>query len=550
MGIVDRIMKVILIQPPIQDFYDTDIRLQPLGLCMLKGAVKKHLPFVEVLVRDYHHGHGRRTLSLPRELSYLNNYYAHPDASPFCAFHHYYHFGAPFDVIAEHVVQEGPDLVGISALFTPYHREALGLAREIKDRVNVPVIVGGSHVSAMPETVLSQPEVDFVIRGEGERPLVEFLKALEESRSLDGVPNLGYKAGGRMILNPTKPNYRMDDLPLPDFTDLPPGRYLHEKSPICFVTTSRGCPHQCTFCSAHTTFGKGYRARDPEAVLSELEMRYSEGYRVFDFEDDNLSFDRNRFRTLLKGIRETFAGKDVRFFAMNGLSYLSLDRELLGEMRAAGFTDLNLSLVTHSAASLSSLRRPHRLGQFLEVIEAAAHLGFRVISYQILGLPMETRDQMVETMALLTRLPVRIGASIFYLTPGSVLSRDFPPMTEPDMFRARSTAMALETDAFTRDDLYTLFLTARIINFLKSIPMPDRAFKFRDALNFASNGTMRERLGAELLERLMEARRLHAATRAGLKFLVRFNPNLFLEVLDQAGEIRTLSGARVFTCKP
>jgi radical SAM superfamily enzyme YgiQ (UPF0313 family) len=542
-------MKVLLIQPPIQDFYDTDIRLQPLGLCMLKGAVKKHLPAVEVLVRDYHHGRGRRTLPLPRELSYLKDYYAHTDTSPFRTFHHYFHFGTPFHAIAEDVAQESPDLVGISALFTPYHREALTLAREIKNWISVPIILGGSHVSAAPETVLSQPVVDFVIRGEGERPLVEFLEAFGQGRSLDVVPNLGYKAGGRMVLNPIKPNYLMEDLPLPDFTDLPPGRYLYEKSPTCFVTTSRGCPHQCTFCSVHTTFGQGYRAREPGAVLHELSTRYEEGYRVFDFEDDNLTFDRNRFRVLLRGIREIFAGKDVRFLAMNGLSYLSLDQELLCEMKTAGFTDLNLSLVTHAPSTLLGLNRPHRLGRFLEVIEAAASLGFHIVSYQILGLPMETRDQMVETMALLTRLPVRIGASVFYLTPGSALSADFPPMSESDMFRARSTAMNMETDGFTRDDLYTLFVTARIINFLKSIPMPDRVFSLRGAVNFAGNGTMRERLGAGLLERLMGERQFYAATRTGLKPLVHFNPEVFFEVLDQAGEIRALSGVTVFMRK-
>ena len=235
---------------------------------------------------------------------------------------------------------------------------------------------------------------------------------------------------------------------------------------------------------------------------------------------------------------------------MNGLSYLSLDRALLCKMKAAGFTDLNLSLVSHWAASLSSLRRPHRIGQFLEVIEAAADLGFHVISYQILGLPMETVDQMVETMALLTRLPVRIGASIFYLTPGSVLSADFPPMTDSDMFRARSTAMAIETAAFRRDDLYTLFLTARIVNFLKSISMPKEAFSFRGALNFAYGGSPRERLGAELLDRLMEERHLYATSRTGLKPNVHFNPALFFEVLNRAAEIRTLSGATVFTGNP
>ena len=49
-------MKVVLVQPPIQDFYDTDVRLQPIGLCYLKAAVTQHLPDVTVILKDYHHG--------------------------------------------------------------------------------------------------------------------------------------------------------------------------------------------------------------------------------------------------------------------------------------------------------------------------------------------------------------------------------------------------------------------------------------------------------------------------------------------------------------
>ena len=58
-------MKILLLQPPVRDFYDTDIRLQPLGLCMLKAAVKKHLPEIDVVVKDYHHGYGRKTVPYP-----------------------------------------------------------------------------------------------------------------------------------------------------------------------------------------------------------------------------------------------------------------------------------------------------------------------------------------------------------------------------------------------------------------------------------------------------------------------------------------------------
>ena len=90
-------MKVLLIQPPVQDFYDTDVRLQPIGLCYLKAAVRKHLSDVDVIIRDYHGGCGRRTVAVPKELRYLTDYYPVADKSPFSTFHQYYHFGKSFD---------------------------------------------------------------------------------------------------------------------------------------------------------------------------------------------------------------------------------------------------------------------------------------------------------------------------------------------------------------------------------------------------------------------------------------------------------------------
>ena len=75
-------MKVLLIQPPIQDFYDTDVRLQPIGLCYIKAAVRKFLPDVDILIKDYHGGCGRRTVAIPKELRYLTEYYPAADKSP------------------------------------------------------------------------------------------------------------------------------------------------------------------------------------------------------------------------------------------------------------------------------------------------------------------------------------------------------------------------------------------------------------------------------------------------------------------------------------
>lgn len=535
-------MKVLLIQPPVQDFYDTDIRLQPLGLCMLKGAAKKFLPHVQVLVRDYHQGYGRKTVALPAELSYLREYFQYPDASPFSAFFHYYHFGAPFEVIAEDVAREKPDLVGISSLFSPYHRVALACAHEIKMHFDVPVLMGGSHVSAAPFSVLRDPGVDFIIRGEGEKPFVEFLRAWENGVPLEGVPNLGFKHHGEPALNPMTENFPVDDLPFADFSDLRPDRYLFEKKPLCFITTSRGCPHQCTFCSVHLTFGEKFRRRSTESVVSEIKRRYTEGYRVFDFEDDNLSFSRQDLKAILDALIAAFAPNDLRLVAMNGISYLSLDREILGLMKKAGFRSLNISLVSANADVLARLKRPHTLNKYLEVVNQAYDLGLDMVSYQILGIPYENLDDMIHTMALMASLPVLIGASIFYLTPGCPIAREFPDMTEADVFKARSTAMANETERFRRDDLYTLFVTARIINFLKGLCFGTEVLTLKEALRAARGKGLRENIGAELLERLLSENGLYAFTRQGLKPLNHFRTDLFFRVMEKTARLCTTRG--------
>jgi len=535
-------MKILLIQPPIQDFYDTDIRLQPLGLCMLKAAAKKFMPNMQVTVRDYHQGHGRKTIPLPTELSYLRQYFKYPDSSPFSTFFHYYHFGASFEEIAKDVTYEKPDLVGISSLFSPYHREALACAREIKKRLNIPILMGGSHVSAAPLSVLNDWSVDFIIRGEGERPFVEFLKAWKAGLPLESEPNLGFKRNGEPVLNPMAENFALGDLPVADFSDLSPDRYLFEKKPLCFITTSRGCPHQCTFCSVHLTFGDKFRRRSPENVLSEIRQRYSEGYRVFDFEDDNLSFSKEDLKTILNALIAEFPEDDLRLVAMNGISYLSLDRELLELMKKAGFRSLNISLVSANADVLTRLKRPHTLKKYLDVVNQAHSLGFDIVSYQILGIPYETPDDMVDTMALMASLPVLIGASIFYLTPGCPIAGEFPEMTESDIFKSRSTAMAIETDQFRRDDLYTLFITARIINFLKGLRLTGEKVSLQDVLKQAESAGHREKLGAQLLRKLLDERRLYTATKGGFEALPGFKADIFLEVWTKYRSVRTLDG--------
>jgi len=538
-------MKIILLQPPIRDFYDTDIRLQPLGLCMLKAAVKRHLPDVEVIVKDYHHGYGRKTIPYPGELSYLKDYYKYHDASPFSMFHHFYHFGAGFDEIGRDVAEEAPDLVGISSLFSPYYSEALACANAIKGIIDVPIIMGGSHVSAAPLLMLQDPNVDYIIRGEGERPLVEFLKAFQSGGSMKNVPNLGLKHDSKPILNPMGEPYSLEALPWADFSDLEIDRYRLHNKPLCFITTSRGCPHRCTFCSVHLTFGDQFRTRAVEDIIMEIKKRYDDGYRVFDFEDDNLTFYKEDFISLLNRLITLFPTGDIHLVAMNGISYISLDSEILELMKKAGFTGLNLSLVSANDATLKRARRPHTLSKYLEIVQIAHDLGFEIVSYQILGLPYESLDDMIDTMVLMTRLPVLIGVSIFYLTPGSPIAGEFHEMTWDDIVKSRSTAIAIETDQFKRDDLYTLFITARIINFIKGLGAGTKEINIMEALDVAKGSGKRGVLGADLLKNLFKEKKLYAVTGNDIRFLSHFKTDLFFRLLEKVHYILSQGGTRI-----
>jgi radical SAM superfamily enzyme YgiQ (UPF0313 family) len=535
-------MKILLVQPPVRDFYDTEVRLQPIGLAYLKAAAQKYLPDVQIGIKDFHGGHGRQTVPIPKELTYLSGYYPVPDQSPFSTFHQYYHFGKSFDAIEREIADLEPDVVAVSSLFTPFYREALEIAARVKKRLNAIVVMGGSHASAVPESLLASPDVDYVIRGEGEKPFVELLRAIQNRTGVENVPNLAYKRGDVFILNPMAENFSLDELPAPDLSDFAPSAYTLAGKPMTFMITSRSCPHKCSFCSVHTTFGTRYRRRSLESVLEEIELRYRQGYRVVDFEDDNLTYYKQTFKDLCRRLIERFPDGGMEFVAMNGISYLSLDDELLDLMQRAGFSQLNLALVSSDKTVRETTKRPHTLEAYVKIVNKAHRLGFKIVSYQILGLPNETLESMIQTLAFNTRLHVLLGASPFYRIPNSPIARGLS-LNDRDFIQARLTALAIETEHFSRDDIYTLFVTTRIVNFLKGLPLA-ADLTLQELLNhpFAEQ---RNRVGFEVLRLLLGIGRLYFFTRSGLVENRHFRTALFHRVMARAAVVGCQNGRTI-----
>jgi len=135
-----------------------------------------------------------------------------------------------------------------------------------------------------------------------------------------------------------------------------------------------------------------------------------------------------------------------------------------------------------------------------------------------------------------------LGASPFYRTPSSPIAGDLD-LTERDYVRARLTALAIETDQFRREDIYTLFVTTRIINFLKGLPLVASA-NLVDLLNQPWHDR-RTRIGCELLRLLAKNHKLYFWCRQGFAENQKFKADIFVEVLSQAAQIACLNGKQI-----
>jgi hypothetical protein len=174
-------MKILLIQPPVRDFYQTAIRTQPIGLAYLAAALEQAGCDVEIL--DCQVTNQKKSIPVPERFSGITEFYPRGDLSPFRLYSGYHHFGLSYEEIKELINKSSADVVGISSQFTPYCDEAFTIASLAKAiNVTTPVIMGGAHVSAAPAEVLRHPAVDYVITGEGEAALPLLIDYIKQGR--------------------------------------------------------------------------------------------------------------------------------------------------------------------------------------------------------------------------------------------------------------------------------------------------------------------------------------------------------------------------------
>ncbi|MGV8074776.1 MAG: B12-binding domain-containing radical SAM protein [Syntrophobacteraceae bacterium] len=476
---------ILLIQPPIRDFYLTAKRTIPYGLACIASALMECGFSVEIL--DCLATSKSRVIPWPEEMSYLSTYYGKPDVSPFALFHRFKHYGLSFQHIGEVVRESGAFLIGISSLFTSYSKEAVKTAEVVKEMdPGCRLVMGGHHPTQMPEEVMGCEAVDYVLRGEGEVSMPAMAKALKNGSGVKDVPGIVFRRpDGKIEVNPPALMHRLDSYPLPATHLLDRNFYRRASKSCAVVTASRGCPMRCTYCSVGASSSIPYRRRSLQSVLCEIDKAVIEyGAGFIDFEDENISMEKQWFLDLLGAITARYGKPGVELRAMNGLFPPSLDREVIRAMKYAGFKTLNLSLGTISAEQLGRFQRPRVKEAFEEALSLAAEHGLDAVGYIIVGAPYQHATESVLDLLYLAGKQVLAGVSIYYPSPGSkdyLICRDAGILPQ-DFSLMRSSAIPI-SHTTTRDESVTLLRLGRILNFMKSLIDRDEALPGLDGFN-------------------------------------------------------------------
>ncbi|MFH1202706.1 MAG: radical SAM protein [Candidatus Omnitrophota bacterium] len=296
-----------------------------------------------------------------------------------------------------------PDIIGITS-FSFNYEYARGLISSIKSKTDIPIVIGGPHVSVVKKDILNDSMMDFAIKQEGEISFTQLLEEiLKPSPDFGKIKGLIWRKNGQVIENPDMPFIQdLDRLPFPDYNLFDLKKYACYKVRSLPIITSRGCPFNCNYCATLLSMGRCFRKRSGENVFKEIKNRYQDGYVNFDFNDDCFTLDIKRVDEICDLIISN--GIKIHFQCYNGLRVDNVTPELLKKMKKAGCFFLAFGCETGNPDVMKVIKKSITLEQVRNAVNWANAAGIKNCVNFIVGHTQETYEQAKETLEFASSL--------------------------------------------------------------------------------------------------------------------------------------------------
>lgn len=348
-----------------------------------------------------------------------------------------------WEYIESVIREENADVIGITCLTEGRYNafKLLSLIRRIKKKTIV--IFGGHHSTYMYEQLLEHFDIDYIVLGEGERKLLNLIRAIEGIIPLESVGGIAYKINGKVIKNSLKEGYFievLDSLPFPFskdhmeiFTKYPSlqqirpqqvkniPREMCENGRIVSIVTSRGCPFNCQFCSSTLFWGIKWRFRSPKNIVDEIEFYYKKfGFRYFNFADDAFTILPKRSIEICKEIIK----RDLKIYFDCTTRADRISDDLVKWLKKAGCLFTAIGVESGSRKILKTINKkltPESVIKAFSILKKNNLLAYPLL---MVGNPGETDETINKTIILMKIIkPSQMAISKTMIFPGTELYR-------------------------------------------------------------------------------------------------------------------------------
>ncbi|MDD5166868.1 MAG: radical SAM protein, partial [Candidatus Omnitrophica bacterium] len=297
-------------------------------------------------------------------------------------------------IIKEAILDFKPGLVGISAMTFQYNT-ALKIMKIIKSiDAKVKIALGGYHATLLYDQIPPAEDLpfDYMIRNEGEKSFKELVKALMgQSRDLSGIKGLSFRKNGGFVHNEKEELIDLAQIKLPQRNAHLFGFKGQAFGRVEAVETSRGCTHECIFCSIANMYGRNFRKYSVERVINDIKIAKESGAKRIFFVDDNITLDTKHFEKICEGIVE--AGlNDLLFGAQLASKGIARSESLARKMRDANFALVFLGIENISRGRLENLGKGDIFNDSITAINYLHKYDIGIMGGFILGNPDDKLD--------------------------------------------------------------------------------------------------------------------------------------------------------------